>query len=388
MKTIISTYLLAIAIGYFNFSLAQTTIADGNWSDPMIWQGYIPPITTGNVVINHHVVMDQDYAHVAGTFTIGANGSLTGNSPMRGFALNYPSGTATMTNNGVFKVNRTLLASGVFTNNGLIECDSLLNNSAALTNGVNGTIDATQFMNNAGGSLINNGHSNAFNFYNGGSFTNNASKEAINLFNANTIVNNSSISANDFCNAKTFTNESTGYIKVTNDFSNIDTIAGPANFTNDGYVLVNNNWHNNNTISGSGKFCIGQNSWNSGTLNGTLDICDATGGNIDLNTGTVAGTITYCTNNNSCFLGLKTTTQEFSIAPNPFSSSTIISTNNALTNASIVVENSYGQTVSTLTNINGTSFEINGSQLPAGIYFVHIRENNQSLSSIRLIVTK
>ena len=37
------------------------------------------------------------------------------------------------------------------------------------------------------------------------------------------------------------------------------------------------------------------NTWNNGIMNGDFDFCDQSGGNIDLQEGTVASTITYCT---------------------------------------------------------------------------------------------
>ncbi|MEO9257755.1 MAG: hypothetical protein ABI207_05195, partial [Crocinitomicaceae bacterium] len=210
MKRIIYAISLLAFISLSNTLNAQTTVQNGNWSDPMTWGGTIP-ITTGTVVINHKVTLDIDYAHNSGSITINASGALTGNSIMRGFALNYPSGSANLTVNGAFDVSRTALLSGTVNIGGTLKADSLLN-SSTITN--SGTITATQLFNNASGMMTNSGTINALNF-----------------LNIETLTSSGSINATDFYNSKSFTNSVGANMMVNNNFANIDSLATPAILT-------------------------------------------------------------------------------------------------------------------------------------------------------------
>lgn len=107
MKKIIYTVTLFTIFGLCNSTNAQTSITNGNWSNPATWGG-VPPMGSGTVIINHTVTLDIDYSHTSGSIKINSSGSLIGNSPMRAFALNYPSGTAMLTVNGSFNVARVL----------------------------------------------------------------------------------------------------------------------------------------------------------------------------------------------------------------------------------------------------------------------------------------
>lgn len=349
-------------------SIAQTTVADGNWSNPATWGG-VPPIGSGAVVINHNVTLDVDYGHTAGSVTINSAGTLNGNSPMRSFALNYPGGTATLTVNGILTVSRVFLASSTVTNNGTFQSDSLLN-SATFTNNGSAMINANQFMINTSGVLNNAGTVNAVNFLNIAS-----------------VINSGAIFSNDFCNSKNFTNSNAGTITLANDFSNIDTLTSPAIFSNDGIVAVANDWHNGNQINGSGKFCIWNNTWNSGTMTGTFDFCDQTGGNIDLNTGTVAGTITFCVN--PCSVGIDGLPVNVLIQafPNPFSLQAVLNSGIPLKDATISMFNCFGQTVREIKNVSGQAITLYRDNLPGGLYFVRLTQNNQITGTVRLIIT-
>jgi hypothetical protein len=262
-------------IVHFGSMQAQTTVADGNWSSPMTWGG-APPMGAGTVVINHNVVLDADYSHTAGSITINASGSLSGASALRIFALNYPSGTASLTVNGTFNVARVPVIAGSITNNGNFGADSLAN-FAVFNNNSGAIFNVSQFAN-----------------YTTASYTNNGSIICSNLLNTAVFDNYNSIQTTDFMNCKTFTNNNSATVLISHDFFNSDSLASPALLTNNGQVNVGNDWRNDETVEGSGRFCVQNNSMNTGILNGTFDFCDLTGGNIDANTGTVAPTITYC----------------------------------------------------------------------------------------------
>lgn len=365
----ISTVVLALIMTH-NMSFTQTTVANGNWSDPATWGG-MPPITSGTVIINHAVILDMDYSHNSGSITINAGGSLNGVSPMRGFALNYPSGTATLSVSGTFNVGRTLLNSSTITNLGTFKADSLLN-FATFTNTASATINATEFMNNTGGTITNMGTIISSNF-----------------LNLESVTNSGSLHSNDFRNTKSFSNSATGVMTIDHNFLNTDTLSLNAVFTNDGSVSVGNDWQNGMspaTIQGSGSFCIQNNTWNRGLMNGTFDFCDLTGGNLDLNTGTIASGITYCTF--PCALGIDEPLEHinFSIYPNPFSTQTTLQVDYSLNNATVTIVNCYGQVVKQLTAIEGNTITLSRDNITNGIYFIRLTEENKTIATERLII--
>ena len=360
MKPLLFSLALLFTICLFSNSQAQTTIANGNWSNPLTWGG-TPPLGTGTVVINHTVTLDIDYSHSSGSITINNSGALNGNSPMRGFAINYPAGSATLTNVGSLNIARVSLFPGSVANFGSFQADSLLN-LATLTNNTGGTINADQFLNDTLGILTNDGDIISLNF-----------------LNLETATNDGSISTNDFSNSKSFINSATGTINTSNDFSNINSLTGPAILTNDGLVSVVNNWHNDNQVNGTGRFCIGNNTWNSGSMTGTFDFCDQTGGGIDLNTGTVAGTITYCAI--PCNVGREEGVETGFIRayPNPFSTEVTFQADKEFRDATLMVFNMQGQVVRQINNVFGQTIRMNRDQLPAGLYFFSIMNQGKAV---------
>ncbi len=358
---------LLTLLGWSNSTNAQTSIADGNWSNPATWGG-APPLGSGTVIINHSVTLDMDYSHSSGSITIGASGFLYGDSPMRLFSLNYPSGTATLTIDGFFYVARVPLFFGSVTNSGILQADSLLN-AAAITNNSMATISTTQLMNSTSGTINNSGAINSTDF-----------------FNIETVINAGIMTSNDFTNSKSFTNENIGVIIIARDFSNIDTLASPAIFTNNGNVIVQNDWHNGNQINGSGRFCVYNNTWNSGAMTGTLDFCDQTGGNIDLNTGTIAGTITYCLF--PCNVGIDELSKDIviNVYPNPFSTEITLTSDEVFKNATLTVYNSQGQTVKQIEKIMGQTVTMFRDNLSSGLYFFRIEEDNKVSKTGKFVI--
>jgi len=367
MKKNIFVIALLTLLAWSNSMKAQTSIADGNWSNPATWGG-TPPLGSGTVIINHSVTLDMDYSHSLGSITIGTSGFLYGDSPLRLFSLNYPNGTATLTINGFFYVARVPLFFGSVTNSGILQADSLLN-AATITNNGTATIISTQFMNNTNGTINNNGAIHSTDF-----------------FNIETVINAGTLTSNDFTNSKSFTNENIGDIIITRDFSNIDTLASPAIFTNNGTVIVQNDWHNGNQINGSGRFCVYNNTWNSGAMTGAFDFCDQTGGNIDLNTGTIAGSITYCLF--PCNVGIDELSKDIviNVYPNPFSTEITLRTDKVFKNGTLTVYNSQGQTVKQIENITGQTVTMFRGNLSCGLYFFRIAEDSKVSKTGKFII--
>lgn len=356
MKKNLRLILFFTAALMIQSSMAQTTVTSGNWTSPSTWGG-MPPTGTGTVIINHAVTLDMDYSHTAGSITIGNNGSLNGNSVMRAFALNYPSGTATLTVNGSMDVARTAIISNTVAVSGTLSADSLLMQGTITINS-SGNVNTEQFFNDLTGTINNSGDI-----------------VTINLLTIGTATNTGNITADDFANSKTFTNNSAGVMTINYDWYNGDTITSPASFTNNGVVTVGHDWHNDNAVSGSGSFCVANNSWNSGTMTGTFDFCDQTGSDPDVNSGTIAGTVTYCTV--SCTVGENEINSNFvfTVYPNPAHNFVTVSSDTEFINTTLEMVNSLGEIVYQ-TTLNGNNRMISLPELSSGMYFLKLHSEN------------
>jgi len=364
MKTRNLLLIAVIFFSLFQYTNAQiTSVANGNWTNPLTWGGTVP--TPGSdVIINHTVTLDMDWGYASGSITINGAGALNGNSGMRALAL-ITGGNGTLTVSGSLNIARIALLSGSMTNNGAIQSDSLLN-CVTFNNNTGATVNATQFMNNTGANLTNNGTIITTNF--------------LNIY---TVTNNNSLSANDFMNCKSFTNAATGTLDVAHDFLNSDSLANPTTFVNNGTVTVGNDWLNTESISGSGKFCIGQNTSNTGLMTGTFDFCDQTGGNLDINTGTIQPTVTYCQYTCSVNINENEIKTEFSIYPNPGNG--IFNINATADITKIEVYNIIGKIILSH-EINTQNTVIDLKQQPTGIYFYKMYNGSRVLNSGKLII--
>lgn len=76
----------------------------------------------------------------------------------------------------------------------------------------------------------------------------------------------------------------------------------------------------------------------------------------------------------------------FSIAPNPFSTQTILQTDKFLKDASLTVYNLYGHTVKQIENLSGQTIVFHRDNLPSGLYFFRLKEDNQIFVG-KLIIT-
>ena len=75
------------------------------------------------------------------------------------------------------------------------------------------------------------------------------------------------------------------------------------------------------------------------------------------------------------------------IFPNPFSYSTTIWTDIFLKNASLTVYNLQGQVVKQILGISAKSITLYRNNLPDGMYFFRLIENNKVIASEKLIIT-
>jgi hypothetical protein len=78
--------------------------------------------------------------------------------------------------------------------------------------------------------------------------------------------------------------------------------------------------------------------------------------------------------------------QTFSIFPNPFTSSTTIKSMGNLKNASLTIYDAYGQDVKEVENFSGNTLTLSRDNLPSGIYFIRLTEENKTIAIEKLIL--
>jgi hypothetical protein len=352
--------LIIFLMGYETKSQTITSVANGNWTDPATWGGVVPTLGS-NVIINHVVTLNTDW-YSNGNILINNIGSLNGNSSSRGLAVG-----SKLTVYGTLHIARVALYSGTISNSGIFQIDSLINRTFLINNS-GATINAVHFQIGTNGTLNNNG-----------------TIVSTSLANINTVTNDGTISCYNLTNSKSFTNSTTGTINVSNNFLNTDSLASPGIFYNNGTVQVNNNWRNTDQVEGSGKFCIQNNTNNSGTMFGTFDFCDLSGGNIDINTGTIAGTITYCLY--SCTIGIKENANNnlIKLYPNPSDGAFSIFIENTLPKVNVEIFNMLGERIyMQLLNKGKSDFNLSGQ--PKGIYIYQIKTDKEIINTGKIII--
>lgn len=75
------------------------------------------------------------------------------------------------------------------------------------------------------------------------------------------------------------------------------------------------------------------------------------------------------------------------IFPNPFSSSTTIKLNKTIKNIELELYNLLGQKIKTITNISGQTITLNRENLPNGLYFIRLTQDNKVIASEKLIIS-
>ncbi|MBI2279981.1 MAG: hypothetical protein HYU68_04750 [Bacteroidetes bacterium] len=135
-KTYFITLLIAILLTFNANSTTYTSAANGNWMNFMTWSPFGVPIPGDIVIINHAVALDTSFAYSTGSITVNVGGSLIQNLPVRDIWLNGVN--ASFTNNGTTTIRFMLLDAGSFTNSGMFNVKSFLNN---ITMNNSGTIN-------------------------------------------------------------------------------------------------------------------------------------------------------------------------------------------------------------------------------------------------------
>lgn len=98
------------------------------------------------------------------------------------------------------------------------------------------------------------------------------------------------------------------------------------------------------------------------------------------------GPVLYSTSSAGIENSLKNSDQT-TIYPNPFSTETILHTDNVLTNASLAIFNTYGQTIKEMNQLFGETIILQRDNLPSGVYFIHLTQDNKLISTLKMVIT-
>ena len=84
---------------------------------------------------------------------------------------------------------------------------------------------------------------------------------------------------------------------------------------------------------------------------------------------------------------MQTDKETLQIFPNPFSSQTVLQSTGVLHNASLIIEDIFGQRIKEANNLNGQRFILQREGLPCGIYFILLTEESKIIAVKKLIIT-
>lgn len=77
--------------------------------------------------------------------------------------------------------------------------------------------------------------------------------------------------------------------------------------------------------------------------------------------------------------------KSITINPNPFSFETVLKTKNGFKNISLSIYNSFGQQVKQINNISEPTISLQRDNLPSGIYFIQLADENNVITTEKLI---
>ncbi len=156
------------------------------------------------------------------------------------------------------------------------------------------------------------------------------------------------------------------------------TINTSGTVTNNGEIKCNN-FTNSAAMVGNGKMCIANCFINSSSINGTMDICDATTTICDQNVGTIGSSITYCqaspcsgVSSNCTSTSIKEIEKaNIKVFPNPARDFITISATSHIT--SILIVDITGKLIQKIEHSGSNSISINSSLMHSGVYFYTVQ---------------
>lgn len=378
-------------------SQTAISIGNGNWTNPLIWSCACVPFNGYSVTINTSVTLNTSMAFTIGGITINNTGSLIQDASLNrdiwingGYFNNnglanfryFLVSAGSLSNSGSYTV-AAMTNSISFTNNGTITMDSMYV-AGDLFNSNNARIFGDSITNATGITFTNYGRVNVTWSTNNGTFHNYNYHGGYAFTNAGTYNNyDSLILTGSTWNKNMFNNMSSGRVRLTKNFHNYS-VPKTAVYNNNGNVTVLDSWYNTDTVKGSssGYFQIQDTSANSGIMKGNYTFCDLTPTtmNVDFNSGSIAGTIIFCS------VGIKENELMASdIYPNP--SAEIFNVKSDLTELTISISDLSGKIVYEKALHSGNhEIKLN---YPNGVYFVKLTDK-QSGKSItkKLIIQK
>jgi hypothetical protein len=84
--------------------------------------------------------------------------------------------------------------------------------------------------------------------------------------------------------------------------------------------------------------------------------------------------------------GNENSDKNISVFPNPFISSTTIKSISDLKNATLTIYNSFGKALKQIKNISGKTVTLFRENLPSGLYFIRLTEENKMIAVEKLII--
>ncbi len=391
--------LVFFSITFSLSSQTATSIANGNWTNPLTWNCTCVPINGYSVTINNSVTLNTSMVFNTGGITINNTGSLIQDASLNrdiwingGYFNNNGKSNfryllvsaGSITNPGSFTVS-ALTNSVSFNNTGSIQMDSMYV-AGNFTNSATARIIGDSITNTS--SFVNSGRMNITWSTNTGIITNNNFYTGYAHTNAGVFFNNDSlILTGSIWNKAKFYNNTPGKVRLTKNFHNY-TPGNTAAYINNGNVTVLDSWYNTDTVRGnaSGYFQVADTSANSGTIGGNFTFCDLTPPptfpKIDLNSGPISLGIVFCVsggiNENELV--------QVNIYPNP-SNGTLRVNNSNNANLKFSITDVTGKIILEQKLSNGIS-NLN-LDYPNGIYFLKITDlQNGNSKTEKLILQK
>lgn len=92
---------------------------------------------------------------------------------------------------------------------------------------------------------------------------------------------------------------------------------------------------------------------------------------------------------NSCSSGIDKQEAEnkLTIFPNPFSTHSVLKSEHFLENVTLTMDNVFGETVRQIKNISGHTVTLSRDNLPCGLYFVRLAQNNRIIITKKILIT-
>lgn len=312
-----------------------TSVADGNFSDPLNWDCNCVPSPGNNILIKNNIDLDVNFSYSSGSITIGPESKLSEGLITHSISIHGGS----FSNSGTLRVSHLDYRGGTFINHHNITAVLSFDISTGVTAVNHGVVSAQDSLHiYPGGGLDNTGEIFALYAKVEGNCNNNGTLSGNHLHNQGTLGNGATadmkytmlynngyfsnsgqvLTYQDLSNTDTLINNSN--MTVNRNLSNGNVVSGSIALVNDGMITVGQNFSNKGYMEGDGSYCIQDVSTNMGTVNGNLSFCDQSGDDFDTNTGTVAGTVVFCTAG-ACIVGLdeNQTIAVQNVYPNPVS---------------------------------------------------------------------